>query len=141
MKTKLGIFGILIVLSLSLLGCTVGSQEKFIEVSIDDLSSQKNIMRQIEVPVSYSLKVMLGSNATTGFSWSEEAQISDATILKQTDHGYITPTSDLAGAPGKEVWTFSTLKKGTATISMEYSRTWEGSEQAEWTFELTVTVK
>jgi inhibitor of cysteine peptidase len=141
MKTKLVILAILVVLSLSLLACSAGPKEKSIEVSIDDFANQKNISQQIEVPVGGSLKVTLGSNTTTGFSWSEDALISDAALLQQTGHTYIAPTSDLVGVPGQEVWTFEALKKGTATITMEYSRPWEGGEQAEWTFDLTVTVK
>jgi len=49
--------------------------------------------------------------------------------------------SPAPGTPGKEVWTFKTLKKGTTEVSMEYSRPWEGGEKAEWTFDLVVTVK
>jgi len=86
----------------------------------------------------------LGSNPTTGFQWSEEAQISDAGILKQTSHEFVGPDSDPPpppGTPGQEVWTFEALKAGTGQISMEYSRPWEGGEKAEWTYTLTVTVK
>jgi inhibitor of cysteine peptidase len=61
--------------------------------------------------------------------------------VEQTGHEYVAPTSDLMGAPGKEVWTFKALEKGTTIIAMQYSRPWEGGEQAEWTFSLTVIVK
>jgi inhibitor of cysteine peptidase len=128
-------------LALSVLACSAGSKAKSVEVSIDDFTSQKNISQQIEVPAGGLLKVTLGSNQTTGFQWSEQAQITDGTVLKQTGHEYIVPDSQTLGAAGKEVWTFEMLKKGTTTISFEYSRPWEGGEKAEWTYQLTVTVK
>ncbi|MCD6567992.1 MAG: protease inhibitor I42 family protein [Dehalococcoidia bacterium] len=49
--------------------------------------------------------------------------------------------TDMVGAPGKEVWTFEALEKGSSTISMEYSQPWEGGEKAAQTFSLTVVVK
>jgi len=47
----------------------------------------------------------------------------------------------MVGAPGAQVWTFKALKKGATTVSLDYSRPWEGGEKGVWTFELTVTVK
>ena len=142
MKIKLVIIGILAALALSMLACSAGSQEKSIEVSIDDFTSQKNISQQIDVPIGSSLKVILGSNQSTGFQWSEAAvNLSAFIAIKQVSHEYLAPDSKAMGAPGKEVWTFETLEKGTTTISMVYSRPWEGGEKAEWTYNLTVTVK
>ena len=46
----------------------------------------------------------------------------------------------MVGAGGVENWTFKALAKGETTISMEYSRPWEGGEKAAQTFELTVVV-
>jgi len=53
----------------------------------------------------------------------------------------VAPETSLVGAPGKEVWTFKALKKGTTKIAMEYSQPWEGGEKGGWTFNLTVVVK
>jgi inhibitor of cysteine peptidase len=106
--------------------------------------SKNHISQQIKVPTNELLTVTLGSNPTTGFQWLEEAQISDTTVLKQIDHEYIGPESEPPpppGTPGQEVWKFEALKEGTATVSLEYSRPWEGGEKAEWTYTLTVTVK
>jgi inhibitor of cysteine peptidase len=88
----------------------------------------------------------LCSNPSTGFGWPESAQISDLTIVQQTDHKYVAPQTEgsatpATGTPGQEVWTFKALKKGTSTIYVEYSRPWEGGEKGEWTFRLTLVVK
>lgn len=141
MKIKLVILGILAVMSLSLLACASAAAAESVEISIDDFSNQKDISREITVSAGDSFKVSLESNVTTGYSWSEQAQISDAAILEQKDHEYIEPDSDLMGAAGQEVWTFKALKKGTATISMDYSQPWEGGEKSARTITVTVTVK
>jgi inhibitor of cysteine peptidase len=141
MKVKLVVLGVLALMSLSLLACAGVASADSVAVSINDFNSQSNITREITVSAGGSFKVSLESNATTGFSWPEQAEIGNTSIVEQTDHEYVAPTSDLMGAPGKEVWTFRALAKGTTVIAMQYSRPWEGGEQAEWTFNLTVTVK
>jgi len=103
---------------------------------------QNHISQEAKIAVGGSLTVTLCSNQTTGFAWVESAEISDQTVLQQTDHRLVSPEAEgVVGAAGTQVWTFQALKKGTSTISMEYSRPWEGGEKGEWTFNLTVTVK
>jgi inhibitor of cysteine peptidase len=129
----------LLTLSLWLASCTPGTS---VDVSCDDFSKQQHISKELAAAVGDSFTVTLCSNATTGFQWSESAQISDPTVVQQMDHKFVSPKADgLVGAPGKEVWTFKALKKGTSTISLEYGRPWEGGEKGEWTFNLTVVVK
>jgi inhibitor of cysteine peptidase len=113
-----------------------------VEVSIDEFEAENDIIKEVEVGVGGVLTVTLGSNATTGFSWSEDAVVGDAAVLKQTGHEYLEPGKEgVVGAAGNEVWTFDALKKGSTVVSMEYGRPWEGGEKGVWTFELTVTVK
>lgn len=119
-------------------------KEKPIEVSCNDFNKEQHIKQEAEVAVGDLFTVSLCSNPTTGFQWSESAQISDQTVLQQKEHNFIPPKDSkppVTGAAGQEVWTFNVLKEGTSTISMEYSRPWQGGEKAEWTFELTVMAK
>jgi inhibitor of cysteine peptidase len=113
------------------------------EVTIDKFMKDKDITGTIEINKGDSLTLILGSNPSTGFSWTEKARIIDPGVIKQTRHEFVDPASEnpLPGAAGQEVWTFESVKAGTAKVSVEYSRPWEGGEKAEWTFELTVTVK
>jgi len=154
MKSKLITVGLMVIMALSLLACSPEAAEEpvspapnkvSVAVTCDDFMNQKQISKQFEIQTSGSLTVTLCSNPTTGFQWSESAQISDQTVLQQTGHQFVSPESEPPplppGTPGQEVWTFKALKEGTSTISMEYSRPWEGGEKAEWTFDLTVTVK
>ena len=84
--------------------------------------------------------VTLGSNPTTGFEWS--AEISDETMLIQTDHRYEPAEEEnIVGGAGEEVWTFEALKKGTATINMEYSRPWIEEDASYRTVTITVNIR
>jgi inhibitor of cysteine peptidase len=134
MKSKLIMVGLVIVAVLLLFGCSGVAKNITI---VGDPSADG----EVEVAAGGSVTLMLESNPTTGFSWSEETQISDTTVLKQVSHEYIAPDSEVVGASGQEVWKFEALKEGTSTISLEYSRPWEGGEKGEWTYTLTVNVK
>jgi len=145
MQTKLILMCSLAAISLCLFACSPAPKQVSVEASCDDFYERQAISKEVEVAVDGSLTVTLCSNPSTGFEW-ESARISDQTVLQQVDHKFEAPeaTGDgppPPGAPGKEVWTFQALKKGESTISMEYSRPWEGGEKAEWTFVLTVVVK
>ncbi len=139
MKTKLVLVCSLLALSLSLLACT--SKQLSLEISCDDFMKDQHFNWKVGVNAGDSVTVTLCSNRTTGFQWTELAQIGSETVLKQTNHEFVLPEGDVPGAAGKEVWTFKALKKGTTDVSLEYSRPWEGGEKAEWTFTATVTVK
>ena len=153
MKSKLILLCLMGVISLSLLACSPVSTEEpvspapnkvYVEVTCDDFMNQKHISKQFGIQTGGSLMVALCSNPTTGFLWSETAQITAQTVLEQVDHEFVSPQHEPPpppGTPGQEIWTFKALNKGTSTVSMEYSRPWEGAEKAEWTFVLTVVVK
>jgi predicted secreted protein len=101
------------------------------------------ISKQVEVAVGSYFTVTLCSNATTGYKWSEAAQISAPALVQQTDHKFVSPQSDtpVVGIAGTEVWTFKALKKGTTNVVMEYGQPWAGGEKGAWKFNLTVVVK
>jgi len=117
-------------------------EQASVEVSCDEFASDQHISQGFEIDTGDSFTVALCSNQTTGFQWSESAQIDDETIVEQTNHKFISPEEQqIVGAAGQEVWTFQALQEGTTTISMEYRRPWEDTEEAEWTFTLTLVVK
>jgi len=118
--------------------------EASLEVPCDEFGSENHTSREAEMPVGSLLAVTLCSNPTTGFQWSETAEISDPSVLEQVSHKYIPPEggqSPQVGTAGQEVWVFKALETGTSTVYMEYSRPWQGGEKAVWTFELAVTVE
>ena len=117
-------------------------EQASVEVSCDEFAGDQHISGEVEVEVGDSFTVALCSNQTTGFQWSESAQIDDETIVEQTNHIFISPEEpQTVGDAGQEVWTFQALQEGTTTVKMEYSQPWEGGTKAEWTFTLTLVVE
>jgi predicted secreted protein len=117
-----------------------------VTASAEDFTKEANITKQVEVKTGDVFTVALDSNATTGFSWTEQAKIADGNILKQTAHEYIAPranddTKPVAGMSGIEEWWFTAGATGTTTATMSYSRPWEEGEKDARTFVLTVIVK
>lgn len=139
MKSRLMLIIILCTTILAVLAC--GSTSYPEKVSVDSSFSGS----AVEIAIGGKLTVTLESNASTGYQWGI-TNISDPTVLEEFDQQYINSPqatqngSPIVGAPGTEEWTFRTLRKGTCTISMGYSRPWESSQPAE-TFSLTVLVK
>jgi len=123
-----------------LLGCS--SAGNTVEVSCGDFTNQKDVSREINVSCGKTIQVNLCANPTTGFEW-EEAEISDTGVLGQSSRKFIGPDSvppPPPGSPGQEVWTFEALGKGSSTVTIRYSRPWEGGEKGVWTFTLDVKV-
>ena len=115
-----------------------------ISIPIEEFPNHPHIDVVMHAVVGEELTVTLGSNPTTGFQWSELAEISDETVVQQVSHEFVM--SEIAdppipGAPGEEVWTFKALKKGTVTISLEYSRPWIEEDIGYWTVTITATIK
>jgi predicted secreted protein len=102
---------------------------------------ENHISEDMEVRVNDVIEISLCSNPSTGFQWSEQAQIGDPAILEQTGHEYIEPGSAQPGAPGREVWTFRALQEGETNIYWEYSQPWDGGTKQEWTLELELEVE
>ncbi len=97
--------------------------------------------KQVTLAVGGILTITLESNITTGYSWNENATISDRTVVNQTSHKYQPPANQIPGAGGQEVWTFTGLAPGNATISMEYKRPFEPNNPPANTFNVTVIVQ
>ena len=117
-----------------------GPQTTTIEISYDELLNRKRVDRAVTLRVGDFLQVSLGSNASTGFRWAEQMQISDSDVLAQTGHEAVGPADGPPGGPGREVWVLQALSAGTTTVSTTYGRPWEGGEQDAWTFTADVVV-
>ena len=145
MKSKLILVCIMVAISLCLFACLPTPKQVSVDVSWDDFMKEQHFSQEVEVAVDGSLTIALYSCPSEGRQWSETAAISDQTVLREVDHKYEPPPKPIGdpvpGAPGKEVWTFKPLKKGTSTISMEYTHYWDGEEEPMLTFVLTVVVK
>ena len=121
-------------------GCAIASSAAKVEISCDQFQDSHHSMNEIDLGVGDTVTIDLCSNPTTGFQWEENPDISDTSVLEQTSHEFIPPGTDVPGQAGREVWVFTTMKKGVSTVSFEYSQPWEGGMKSEWTYTLTVTV-
>ena len=135
------LISIVFIISLCLFACSPSAEQENVTVDCEDFTKVNHLKHEVTVAVDDSLTVTLCSNPSTGFQWGESAQISDQAVLEQLSYKYEAPEGDVPGAPGLAVWTFQALGKGHAIVSMEYSQPWEDGIKAEWTFDLTVTVK
>ena len=144
MLRSMGIICALVVSLLGVSACVPLAKGVSIEIACDDFAKINQLKQRTELAIEglrTTLVVTLCSNQSTGFRWSEKASISDPAILQQEDHKFVPPDGSVAGAAGKEVWTFRLLKQGTAQISMDYSRQSGGGEKPVWTYSLDVTAK
>lgn len=112
-----------------------------VTVTCDQFSQNAHIVQEVTVAPGALITITLCSNPSTGFSWGEQAQISDKAVLKQASHKTVASTTDMPGAPGNQVWTFEALKAGSSSAAFSYSRPWEGGEKDVQTFKLNVSVK
>jgi len=112
-----------------------------VTVTCDQFSQNAHIVQDVTALPGAVITLTLCSNPSTGFSWGEQAQISNKEVLKQTSHKTVPSTTSMPGAPATQVWTFEALKAGSSSASFSYSRPWEGGEKNVETFVLNVTVK
>ena len=150
MKYRMLLLSVLIISCIGLGACTkanadsTSKPDSSVQAGYADFVSSinKTTNMSVELTVGQKVRVSLWSNPTTGYSWSELANIPKGSILKQLDHRYIAPTnSHVMGAAGSEEWTFEATASGETTVTLQYGQPWSGGEKATYTFVLTVSVK
>lgn len=119
-----------------------GAAPATLEATCDDFAATPNVVATAEVAVGAELTIVLCANQTTGFAW-EEPVVSDPAVVAVTGSTYVEPTAEepVAGAPGSQEIVVEGLAAGTSTVTVAYSRPWEGGEKGVWTYEVTVTVR
>ena len=139
MKFRIIMVFVILVASLSLVSC-VTSHDFNVDITCDEFAENNHGMNNFQAEIGDKIRVKLCSNLTTGFQW--EYEMTGDKVLQEEDYDFEEPEGDdVVGAGGKETWTFEAIEKGTTEVRMEYSRPWEGGEQAEWTYTFTVTVE
>ena len=122
----LSAFCIVILLFFCLAGCSPGSNEASLKVTCNEFREQPSITRTLEVIEGGTIEIILCTSATTGFLWTESAEISGEAVLLQTDH--IVLSKSVTDASTRELWTFQAVESGNSTIILEYERPWEIEE-------------
>ena len=145
MKIRLLLVAVAVLVASIAVGCTFASRNpptsKTLEVPMGDVLKQSAITQDVTLAVGNTLTVKLGSNYSTPYRWTIATKIGDSSIVKQTGHEFVQPTSDALGAPGTQVWTFTALKPGTTTISTSYSSIVGKDTKPACTYTANVTVQ
>jgi inhibitor of cysteine peptidase len=139
MKRRIFLLLSLLISTIFMLSC-ITSRDIHVEISCEEFTENPNSIRNdFQIEVGDKIYVKLCSNPSTGFKWSYEMSVDN--VIKEEGYDFEEPDSHVVGAPGKEVWTFEAIEKGTTVIDMEYSQTWDGGIKDEWTYTINVVVK
>ncbi len=111
-----------------------------VKISCEEFRARNHIRKTARLAEHGRLEVTLCSNPSTGYEWSDSAQISNHTVLWQTSHMTLPSTGSGVGSPTQERWVFQGLNEGQSKISLEYGRSWEGSGNDGWRLQIDVTV-
>lgn len=87
------------------------------------------------------LILTLESNPTTGYSW-ELAEFDEA-VLKLKLYKYVPHehAPGQMGVGGEKTWYFQAQSQGSATLHLEYARSWEEGVEPAKTFTVQVTAR
>lgn len=118
----------------------VGGDISALDWTCDDITEGEGGVFGVEIPAGTSLSVLICSNPTTGYRWTDPAS-SDAAVAAVTGVEYEAPAGGMAGAPGAERITITGVAAGTAEITTRYGRPWEDPSMAAQTLTIQVTVK
>jgi inhibitor of cysteine peptidase len=144
MRLLIGVVLVTVLLSSACIPKNEWPTRSNVKVNCTDFYENERLSRTLTVGTGETFDITLCSNQSTGFQWSEEAQINAPAMLEQEAHEYIAPSGDPPpppGAPGLEVWTFKALQPGTVTIYLECSKPWEGGENGERTCTIIAVIK
>ncbi len=92
---------------------------------------------KISVKPGHTFTISLKSNPSTGYMWQIQNPIDKArlVILNKT---FAPGNKKLVGNPGKEIWKFKALKKGTIFIEFAYKRSWENQIAHKETYAVNI---
>jgi inhibitor of cysteine peptidase len=98
--------------------------------------------RTIELKPGQSLRVVLESNRTTGFSWTfDRVDAAVLTVLGESVYTAADAKPGMVGVGGTETWRLLAAAPGEQRIQFYYRRPFEPSVPPARTFALTVRVQ
>jgi len=130
---------VLILQILPFVACITTSHDYYVDISCDEFADNpKGLHDDFNIEIGDKIHVKLCSNLSTGFKWDYD--MTEDNVLKEEDYDFEEPSNGVTGVPGKEVWTFEAIGKGTTVIDMEYSQPWQSGVEAQWTYGITIVV-
>ena len=114
-----------------------------IRVSCEDLGpagsgARTIVFRSAATSFGGTVRVILCSNPSTGFSWGMVAL--DSEHLRRVGHSTHPGSGGggVVGTAGTEIWSVRLTSRGVGRATLVYSQPWRGGEKAAWTLLLTV---
>lgn len=83
--------------------------------------------QRVETEVDEEFAIVLSSNPTTGYSWQTVFSEEFVELVSQS----YTPSSELLGAGGVEIFMFNALQEGETEIRFSYVRPWESRQPVD----------
>lgn len=110
------------------------------KITVPDKPVVLNTSGPISAEAGLGFAITLESNHTTGYGW-QLAGKPNTRIVRFLNTNYVEPNTRLAGAGGKEIWTFEALAPGKTSIVLNYVRPWEKNTPPARTKTIVVVVK
>ena len=93
----------------------------------------------VTVDVGDLVRVVLESNASTGFTWVVASAPAAAVLVPVGEPFYVASTSGLVGAAGYQVFDYQAVAAGSTSVALSYLRTFESVPPASaWSVGVTV---
>ncbi len=86
--------------------------------------------RSFTVKPQTRIVLTLASNASTGYRWKFVKQPVRG-VVRLVSHRYVAPGNNKPGAPGKEIWRFRAVGKGSTALRFRYIRPWQPNKPAQ----------
>ncbi len=125
-------FKSIILLILSLI-TTCGQDQKML------ILKKENTGQQIEIKFQQEFYIELDANPTTGYIWTVIDTL--PSIKNSLQSSMFRKSSDLIGAPGKQIFDFKANFTGKVELKLMYHRQWEKNIAPIDTFSVIIKVK
>lgn len=140
MKSKTTIFIVIFTIMTILIMVSPGRCEDKKQTDGKKNAIYTNPGKTIQCKINGGFSILLDSNPSTGYQW-QLAHSADGKLLKFINSKYIPPKIELAGAGGKEIWSFKALSIGQTTIVFEYMRPWEKDKEPVKSMTFSVNIQ
>jgi inhibitor of cysteine peptidase len=77
--------------------------------------------QNVEIKNGQEFTIVLTSNPSTGYSWSLNDTYNNNVTLKISNE-FIASSTEMIGAPGRELWVFKGVGIGSTKLSFSYAR-------------------
>ncbi len=93
----------------------------------------------VSVKLGDSIKIVLAENATTGYSWHFDNEVSNN--LRKISDDYQSNDLNALGGSGKRVFVFIAERRGESQLKLKYWQEWNGDDSIDDQFLVNIIVE